>query len=84
MDEKRYKGICPVCGKELWICKSVAMQIGWNVGTGICTGCKTLLCIEYNPERQEMDLMEVEKYVERQNGDEIVVVNSCGIERLEE
>lgn len=26
MDEKRYKGICPVCGKELWICKSVAMQ----------------------------------------------------------
>lgn len=35
MDEKRYKGICPVCGKELWICKSVAMQIDWNVGTGI-------------------------------------------------
>lgn len=25
---QRYKGICPVCGKENWICKSLAMEMG--------------------------------------------------------
>ena len=24
---KRYKGVCPVCGKENWICKSIAMEL---------------------------------------------------------
>lgn len=25
---KRYKGICPTCGKVMWICKSVFMEMG--------------------------------------------------------
>ena len=35
---QRYKGICPVCGKENWICKSLAMEMGINTGVGrFCT-----------------------------------------------
>lgn len=33
---KRYKGVCPVCGKENWICKSIAMEMGINTGHGAC------------------------------------------------
>lgn len=50
---KRYKGVCPVCGKENWICKSIAMEMGINTGHGACLGCKTFLHITFNPERQE-------------------------------
>ena len=28
----RYKGICPECGRELWICKSILMEMGINQG----------------------------------------------------
>lgn len=38
---QRYKGICPVCGKENWICKSLAMEMGINTGVGRCLGCDT-------------------------------------------
>lgn len=30
----RYKGICPECGHELWICKSIFMEMGINQGAG--------------------------------------------------
>ena len=46
---QRYKGICPVCGKENWICKSLAMEMGINTGVGRCLGCDTFLHITYNP-----------------------------------
>ena len=59
---QRYKGICPVCGKENWICKSLAMEMGINTGVGRCLGCDTFLRITYNPERQEMDLERFEDY----------------------
>lgn len=59
---QRYKGICPVCGKENWICKSLAMEMGINTGVGRCLGCDTFLHITYNPERQEMDLERFEDY----------------------
>ena len=32
----RYKGICPECGRELWICKSIFMEMGINQGAGRC------------------------------------------------
>ena len=63
---KRYKGICPVCGKELYICKSLAMLIGINTGHGCCLGCKEFLHMEFNEQRQEMDLEPFDKYVERE------------------
>lgn len=59
---KRYKGVCPVCGKENWICKSIAMEMGINSGHGSCLRCKTFLHIAFNPERQEMDLERFEDY----------------------
>lgn len=71
----RYKGICPVCGKENWICKSIAMEIGINAGTGSCLGCGTFMHITFNPERQEMDLERFEDYMgserARQDADRI-------------
>lgn len=59
---KRYKGVCPVCGKENWICKSIAMEMGINTGHGSCLGCHTFMHIKFNPERQEMDLERFEDY----------------------
>lgn len=51
-----------MCGKENWICKSLAMEMGINTGVGRCLGCDTFLHITYNPERQEMDLERFEDY----------------------
>lgn len=65
-NRKRYKGVCPVCGKENWICKSIAMEMGINTGHGACLGCKTFLHITFNPERQEMDLERFEDYEKSQ------------------
>ena len=56
----RYKGICPECGHELWICKSIFMEMGFNQGAGRCLNCNTLISIQFNEERQEMDLAKME------------------------
>ena len=53
-------------GKENWICKSIAMEMGINTGHGACLGCKTFLHITFNPERQEMDLERFEDYEKSQ------------------
>lgn len=50
----RYKGICPECGRELWICKSILMEIGINQGAGRCLHCKTFLSIRFNEEEMEL------------------------------
>lgn len=63
---ERYKGVCPVCGKENWICKSLAMEMGINTGVGSCLRCKTFLHITFNPERQEMDLERFEDHEKSQ------------------
>ena len=63
---KRYKGVCPVCGKENWICKSIAMEIGINTYHGAYLGFNTFLHITFNPERQEMDLERFEDYEKSQ------------------
>lgn len=59
---RRYEGICPVCGKKIYICKSLAMEIGINIGVGTCLHCKTFLHITFNPERQDMNLEKFEDY----------------------
>lgn len=63
----RYKGICPVCGKTNWICKSLAMELGVNAGHGNCLGCNAFLRVRFNLERQEMDLERFEDYLKRKN-----------------
>lgn len=45
----RYRGVCPVCGKENWICKSILMDLGINSGTGSCLGCGEYMHITFNP-----------------------------------
>ena len=65
-NRQRYKAICPICGKENWICMSVAMEIGINSGHGSCLGCGTFMHIQFNAERQEMDLETFEEYVKRE------------------
>lgn len=59
----RYKGVCPVCGKVMWICKSWAMEMGINIGAGTCAGCGTLIHMTLNAETQEMDLERYEDYI---------------------
>lgn len=61
----RYKGICPVCGKTNWICKSIAMEFGVNTGIGHCLWCNAFLNVKFNEERQEMELEIYEDYLKR-------------------
>ena len=63
--DKRYKGVCPVCGKIMWFCKSVLMEMGVNTGSGACLGCNTFLHVTFNSEHQEMDLERFEDYKKR-------------------
>ncbi len=79
-DRQRYKGICPIYGKENWICKSIAMEIGINSGHGSCLGCGTFMHIQFNTERQEMDLEPFEEYVkcEQAKRDADAVAESMG------
>lgn len=76
----QYKGICPLCGKTLWISKSIAMEMGINTGVGQCTSCKGLLHISFNADRQEMDLELFEKYREstRAERDVDAIMESTG------
>ena len=63
MHEKgEYTGVCPVCGKTMWICKSIRMEMGANTGSGICPGCKKLLHMTFNEERKEMKLERFKDY----------------------
>lgn len=54
--QKRYPGVCPQCGKELYICKSIAMVAGINHGHGSCPQCGLFLHIEFDSENQRMKL----------------------------
>lgn len=69
-EAKRYKGICPTCGKEMWICMSIAMKLGINTGCGRCPECNTFLHMTFNQEHQEMDLERFEDYQKRQKTEE--------------
>lgn len=53
---QRYPGICPRCGKTMFICKSIAMAMGINAGQGNCPHCGLYLHIEFDPENQRMKL----------------------------
>lgn len=51
----RYKAICPCCGTELWVCKSMAMEMGMSdMGSGSCFNCNKFLHLEFDKENQIM------------------------------
>lgn len=51
----RYKAICPNCGTELWVCKSMAMEMGiLDMGHGGCLKCGAFLHLEFDSEKQAM------------------------------
>lgn len=54
-DERpRYKSICPSCGTELWICKSIAMEVlGESRGHGSCNKCDEFLSLQFDEDKQE-------------------------------
>jgi len=63
----RYKGICPVCGAELWICKSIMMiDFGQNMGHGSCYQCNTFLHLTFNEDQQAFDTETWDDYMKRE------------------
>lgn len=45
---KRYPIKCPKCGRELYVCRSIAQEMGMSsLGHGSCLNCHTFLHIEY-------------------------------------
>lgn len=65
----RYRGICPICGAELWICRSIGMELGWmNDGSGSCHKCNTFLHLIFKPEEKEFDVEAWEDFMRRDQG----------------
>lgn len=66
----RYKGICPACGGDLYICKSIAQEIGLApfLGHGTCPKCGKFLHLAFNEERQEFDCEAWEEYMKKAKG----------------
>ena len=62
-DGKRYPAVCPKCRRQLYICKSILMEMGVNIGQGKCTKCRTLHHIQFNEQEQRMDLTPLEDYL---------------------
>lgn len=51
----RYKAVCPSCGTELWVCKSMAMEMGLtDMGSGSCFNCNEFLHLEFDEAKQIM------------------------------
>ena len=66
----RYKGICPICGAELWICKSIMMAgFGFNMGHGSCHECNTFLHLTFNEERNEFDTETWDDFMSRERAE---------------
>ena len=64
--EKRYKVVCPTCGKESYACKSLMMVTGMaNAGWAGCPGCGQGMAMTFNEEKQEFDAEKVEEMRKR-------------------
>lgn len=61
-NRKRYKIICPYCGKVQYACKSIAHEMGMSdIGHGTCLSCKGFMRLIFNEETQEMKAKQWEK-----------------------
>ncbi len=57
---KRYKIICPYCGRVQYACKSIFHEMGiYDAGHGSCLDCKKPMGLAYNP---ETDTMQADKW----------------------
>ncbi|MCX4351740.1 MAG: hypothetical protein OSJ60_08885 [Lachnospiraceae bacterium] len=58
--EKRYKIICPYCGRTQYACKSIFHEMGVaDGGHGTCLECKEHMRLIFNEKEQ---LMKAEKW----------------------
>jgi hypothetical protein len=54
-NRKRYKIICPYCGRVQYACKSIFHEMGvYDAGHGICLRCDGSMRLKYNPEADAM------------------------------
>lgn len=66
-NRKRYKIICPYCGKVQYACKSIMHEWGIeDAGHGGCLDCKGFMKLLYNA---ESDTMTAEKWEVRKRGE---------------
>ncbi len=66
-NRKRYKIICPYCGKVQYACKSIMHELGIeDAGHGGCLECKGFMKLLYNA---ESDTMTAEKWEVRKRGE---------------
>lgn len=56
----RYPTICPVCGKTIYVCKSMAMEMGIPMGSGSCCFCNSFLHLSF--ENDEMKAVKFEDW----------------------
>lgn len=58
---KRYKIICPYCGKVQYACKSIFRETGnYDLGHGTCIKCDGMMRLVYDPEYDTMEAGEWE------------------------
>ena len=55
MKDKRYKTVCPYCKKDIYVTKSIAMEMGYDFGRGICCHCKNSMTLKYNGTNETME-----------------------------
>ena len=54
-ERKRYRIICPYCGRVQYACKSMLHEMGYNeAGCGICMECRKFMKLAYSPESDTM------------------------------
>lgn len=57
--QQRYKTPCPKCGKPMYVCKSIAQELGLDdLGHGNCPFCKTFVHLEYSSGAMKAELWE--------------------------
>lgn len=58
-NEKRYKIICPSCGRVQYACKSILQKMGLSVGYAACFYCNEMMQLIYCYETDSMTAEEL-------------------------
>lgn len=54
MKDKRYKAVCPYCKKDIYVAKSIGMDMGFDFGRGTCCHCGNSMVLKYNGSNETM------------------------------
>lgn len=54
MKDKRYKAVCPYCKKDIYVSKSIGMNMGFDFGRGTCCHCGNSMVLKYNGSNETM------------------------------